>query len=291
MKIMSERKLNIQRVRNTILWSFLLAGIAALLLFSVRRKSNAGVEALVVTIEATNGENQLITEKEVRQLISVASGKSVTEKTIRTLNTRKLESKLNKDSRIERADFYFDSNNRLHVLIKQKQPLMRVVSEGRQPYFIDMKGRKIPVSRGCEVRVPVVTGIQDTFRNGFLTDANPSRLKDVFMLLDYARKDPFLYALIEQVHVQADGEHDLIIIPKIGREQIVFGGLEDMEDKCNKLKIFYRDGLPRLGWNRYSKLNLKMTSQIVGTLADPSLASQVQPVRSDSLQASLQRQE
>jgi cell division protein FtsQ len=288
---MSERKLNIQRVRNTILWSFLLAGIAALLLFAVRRKANAGVEALVVTIETSDGENRLITEKEVKQLISVASGKSVTEKTIKSLNIRKLENKLNKDSRIERADFYFDSNNRLHVRIIQKQPLMRVLSEGRQPYFIDVKGRKIPVSRGCEVRVPVVTGIQDTFKKGFLTDARPSRLKEVFTLLDYARKDPFLYALIEQVHVQADSTHDLVIIPKIGREKIVFGGLADMEDKCDKLKIFYRDGLPRLGWNRYTKLNLKMTSQIVGTLADPSLATQVQPVRSDSLQAALQRQE
>jgi cell division protein FtsQ len=288
---MSERKLNMQTVRNTILWSFLLAGIAALLFFSVRRKSNAGVQALVVTIDAINGESQLITEKEVRQLISVASGKSVTDKTIRTLNTRKLENKLNKDSRIERADFYFDSNNRLHVHIKQKQPLMRVISEGRQPYFIDIKGRKIPVTRGCEVRVPIVTGIRDTFKTGFLNDARPSRLKDVFRLLDYAREDAFMYALIEQVHVQADSTQDMIIIPKIGREQIVFGGLEDMEAKCDKLKIFYRDGLPRLGWNRYSKLNLKMTSQIVGTLADPSLASQVQPVRSDSLQAALHGQE
>ena len=288
---MSERKLNMQRVRNTILWSFLLAGIAALLFFSVRRKSNAGVQALVVTIDAINGESQLITEKEVRQLISVASGKSVTEKTIRTLNTRKLEHKLNKDSRIERADFYFDSNNRLHVHIKQKQPLMRVISEGRQPYFIDVNGRKIPVTRGCEVRVPVVTGIRDTFKAGFLNDARPSRLKDVFRLLDYAREDDFMYALIEQVHVQADSTQDMIIIPKIGREQIVFGGLEDMKAKFVKLKIFYRDGLPRLGWNRYSKLNLKMTSQVVGTLSGPSLASQVQPVRSDSLQAALHGQE
>jgi len=288
---MSERKLNMQRVRNTILWSFLLAGIAALLFFSVRRKSNAGVQALVVTIDAINGESQLITEKEVRQLISVASGKSVTEKTIRTLNTRKLENKLNKDSRIERADFYFDSNNRLHVHIKQKQPLMRVISEGRQPYFIDVNGRKIPVTRGCEVRVPVVTGIRDTFKAGFLNDARPSRLKDVFRLLDYAREDDFMYALIEQVHVQADSTQDMIIIPKIGREQIVFGGPEDMKAKFDILKIFYRDGLPRLGWNRYSKLNLKMTSQIVGTLTDPSRATQVQPARSDSLQAALHEQE
>ena len=288
---MSERKLNMQRVRNTILWSFLLAGIAVLLLFSVRRKSNAGVQALVVTIDAINGESQLITEKEVRRLISLASGKSVTEKTIRTLNTRKLENKLNKDSRIERADFYFDSNNRLHVHIKQKQPLMRVISVGRQPYFIDVNGRKIPVTRGCEVRVPVVTGIRDTFKAGFLNDARPSRLKDAFRLLDYAREDEFMYALIEQVHVQADSTQDMIIIPKIGREQIVFGGPEDMKAKFDILKIFYRDGLPRLGWNRYSKLNLKMTSQIVGTLTDPSRATQVQPARSDSLQAALHEQE
>ncbi|MBL0100570.1 MAG: hypothetical protein IPP49_11445 [Saprospiraceae bacterium] len=60
-----------------------------------------------------------------------------------------------------------------------------------------------------------------------------------------------------------------------------------MEAKFNKLKIFYRDGLPKLGWSRYKTLNLKYANQVTGTLMNPEMAMKVKPVLKDSLQAAL----
>jgi hypothetical protein len=71
--------------------------------------------------------------------------------------------------------------------------------------------------------------------------------------------------------VSADSIGDIIMIPKIGREQLIVGDARNLDEKFEKLKIFYQDVLPRLGWNRYKTLNLKYTAQITGQLANPNV--------------------
>ncbi len=284
---MSDRKYNMKRVRDTFIWVLMIAGIAALLFFSVLRKSNAEVKTLVVHIEGVRGNDQLITEKEVQQILTLAAGKTLTKRNIKTLNLRKLEAKLSKDKRIERADLYFDSKNRLQVRILQKKPVIRVIEEAGFEYYLDESGKQIPVTRGSAVRVPIVTGIKDTFNARFLTSEKASSLKDVFNIMQYVSKDDFLTALIEQVHVEQDSIGDIVLIPKLGKEKIIFGDASEVEAKFNKLKIFYRDGLPKLGWSRYKTLNLKYANQVTGTLMNPEMAMKVKPVLKDSLQAAL----
>jgi cell division protein FtsQ len=284
---MSDRKINMKRVRDAIVWLTLIAGIAALLFFSVIRKSNAAVKALEVSVIGVTEDEQIISEKEVKQILQLAAGKTITKSNIKTLNLRKLEAKLNKDKRIERADLYFDSKNRLQVRIIQKKPIMRVVEEAGAEYYLDENGKQVPVTRGSAVRVPLVTGIRDTFYTGFLSSTRPSKLKMVFDVMKYVSRDAFLSALIEQAHISQDSTGDIVLIPKIGKEKLIFGDANDIEAKFDNLKIFYRDGMPKLGWSRYKTLNLKYSRQVRGMLANPEMALPIKPVMRDTLTAAL----
>ncbi|MBC7885759.1 MAG: hypothetical protein H7X99_09805 [Saprospiraceae bacterium] len=284
---MSGKKLNIKRVRDAFIWVSLLAGISALLYFSIHRKSNAVVKTLVIKIEGIEGDEKLISEKEVKQILMLAAGKTLTKSNIRTLNLRKLEARLNKDKRIERADLYFDNQDRLNVRISQKKPVIRVIEEAGAGYYLDESGRQVPVTQGNVVRVPIVTGLSEVYDAKFLTSDKPSKLKDIFAIMKYVKNDDFLSSLIEQVHVAQDSIKDIILVPKIGREKIIFGDAQNMAYKFDKLKIFYRDGLPRLGWNRYKTLNLKYGNQVGGTLVNPDIAKISMPVLKDTLQAVL----
>ena len=185
---MSDRKLNIRRVRDSIIWMTLIAGISVLLFFSIRRKSTARVKTLVVNIEGSKENEQLISEKEINQILMLAAGKTLTKANINTLNLRRLEAKLNKDKRIERADLYFDSKNRLNVRIIQKKPVMRVIDEAGLQYYLDEHGKQIPVTKGSASRVPIVTGIRDTFNARLLASDKPSKLKDIFNIMKYVSK-------------------------------------------------------------------------------------------------------
>lgn len=282
---MSDRKINMKRVRDTIIWLSMIAGIAALLFFSVIRKSNAEVKTLVVTIEGVNGGDHIISEKEVKQILQLAAGKTLSKANIKTLNLRKLEAKLNKDKRIERADLYFDSKNRLNARIIQKKPIMRVIEEAGAEYYLDENGKQVPVTRGSAVRVPLVTGITDTYNDNFLTNEKVTKLREVFEIMKYISKDDFLKALIEQVHVEQDSIGDIVMVPKIGREKLIFGDAKDIEAKFDNLKIFYRDGMPKLGWSRYKTLNLKYSQQVRGMLTNPEMAEKIKPVMRDTLTA------
>ncbi|MBK9742235.1 MAG: hypothetical protein IPO94_04405 [Saprospiraceae bacterium] len=284
---MSDRKLNMKRVRDAMIWLTLIAGISALLFFSIMRKSNAEVKTLVVEIEKINDGEQLISEKEIKQILQLAAGKTITKANIKSLNLRKLEAKLNKDKRIQRADLYFDSKNRLHAHIIQKKPIIRVIEEEGGEYYLDENGKQVPVTRGSAVRVPLVTGIRDTFSLVNTKSDRPSKLKQVFDIMKYVAKDPFLTALIEQAHVEHDSIGDIVLIPKLGREKLIFGDASDIQAKFDNLKIFYRDGMPKLGWSRYKSLNLKYSHQVRGMLANPEHAAKIKPILRDTLTAQL----
>lgn len=281
------RKFNWKRLRDTFIWVMLISGISVLLYFSIQKKSNARVKSLEVNIEGVSESDHLISEKEVLRILTEAAGKPITKANISSLNLRRLESKLNKDKRIERADIYFNSNNRLNVRIIQKKPVMRVIDNAGTEYYLDENGKKVPVTRGSAVRVPVVTGIKDTFNVKMVVSDKPSKMKDVFIIMKYIAQDEFLSALIEQAHVENDSTGDIVLVPKIGRQKLIFGSAQDMEAKFDNLKIFYRDGLPKRGWNRDKTLNLKYTNQVIATLVNPQTAERIHAAVSDSLQASL----
>jgi cell division protein FtsQ len=73
-----------------------------------------------------------------------------------------------------------------------------------------------------------------------------------------------LRAQIGQIHREKNG--DFLLIPQVGAHKIVFGTAKndkDVEDKFNKLIVFYKEGLPFEGWNKYNLINLKYDKQIV----------------------------
>jgi cell division protein FtsQ len=77
----------------------------------------------------------------------------------------------------------------------------------------------------------------------------------------YVDKDPFLKAFIEQIFVRADNE--LVLIPKVGNAYIIFGDTKNLEVKFEKLLVFCKEGLNRIGWNKYRSIDLRFEGQVI----------------------------
>jgi cell division protein FtsQ len=70
--------------------------------------------------------------------------------------------------------------------------------------------------------------------------------------------------MIQQIYVNTKKEIELYAT--IGNHKIVFGNSEDIPEKFNKLKMFYKEGLNSIdAWNKYSIVNLKYKNQVVCT--------------------------
>ena len=46
---------------------------------------------------------------------------------------------------------------------------------------------------------------------------------------------------------------------------VYLGKLENFENKLARLKEFYQKGLNQVGWNKYSRINLEFSNQIICT--------------------------
>jgi len=55
----------------------------------------------------------------------------------------------------------------------------------------------------------------------------------------------------------------ITIFPQVGNERIEFGKPQNIEVKFRKLMIFYKEILPRMGWDKYNRVNLEYEGQIV----------------------------
>ena len=95
--------------------------------------------------------------------------------------------------------------------------------------------------------------------NGNIVDS--SDVSVISKVANYINDDEFLKAQIIQLHMNEDKEIELV--PRVGNHTILLGEISEMEDKFNKLKLFYTKGVKQTGWNQYRLINLKYKNQLV----------------------------
>jgi cell division protein FtsQ len=255
------KSIEISSVKKRILWTCLMSSIAVLFVLAVQRKLNADVNTLVVKIKPIKGNRNLISENDVASLFTKYIGYDVRRRNVKDVEIGELEALLKADKRIKKVELFMDSDNKLNVWIVQKQPVVRVMDGANKSYYIDEEGDQVPVVNQSAIRVPLATGHFELYQEEIFKSDKPSKLKDLFIITKFIAKDPFLEALIEQVDVSESG--DVVLIPKIGRQEIIVGDAVNLEDKFENLKIMYKEGLPREGWRKFSVLKLNFKGQVV----------------------------
>jgi cell division protein FtsQ len=153
---------------------------------------------------------------------------------------------------IERAECYACPSGTVCLYVWQHMPVLHVITAERN-YYIDSKGQPAGLSTYSAADVLVATGcINDSMT-----------IRDLYRMTSLLRSDPYWDALIEQIDVQPNGEW--VLIPRAGDFEILFGSPVNMETKMKRLGVFIEVYLPKMGWDRYSHINLKYKNQIVCT--------------------------
>ncbi|GLR15765.1 cell division protein FtsQ/DivIB [Portibacter lacus] len=242
--------------------SLILIGIVSLIVvtrLAIQEKKMAGVKAFHVSISYKDKTKRLISSDYIKDEVRKSLGYNVERIKIKDLDIMKIEDVLDNNDFIERAEVYLDGKNVLRVELVQKNPIVRI-NNGAQKFYLDDKGEYLSLSPVATVRVPVVTGDIKPYTAEY-NKIEGHQFQDIFELATKIYKDDFLTSLIEQVHIEKNG--DYLLIPKIGKEKIMLGSVYDLEEKMYKLKVFYKEGLTRLGWGKYAYLDLKYEEQVV----------------------------
>lgn len=258
------------KVLMILFWSLFGAGLLTLTGFTNAEYNNLKCKDYNIRIDYGKADI-LITRDDVYKLVK-QSGHVLKGQSFGSINFEKIERELRRDSYISGVQAYMTMDGIVHLDIVQRQPVLRIFNDKGESYYLDGLGRLLPLNPAFSARVLVANGnIPEPYLRTINYLADSVRKKDsvqygsvmnnLYKLSTFIVKDRFLRAQIEQIYVDANREFTLI--PRVGNHLILFGDAENIAQKFEKLLVFYRMGLNRTGWNKYSVINLKFSNQVV----------------------------
>lgn len=240
-----------RKVLNIISWVVLAAYLGVSIWFTEQRMSQLTFREVVISI-ADSLECHFITPSEVSGILD-RQGIRITGSKLADMNRDRVKNTVKTLSGVKDALVYSTPDGTLYISVWQRTPVMRYISPYAS-FYIDTDNREMALSSNYSARVLMVTGPGD---KKFLKDS-------LFPMVRTIREQTFLDALIEEIAILPD--HTLEIIPRVGGHRIFFGDAGNYEWKLTKLKVFYEKGLPNVGWDRYSQIDLRYSNQVVAKL-------------------------
>jgi cell division protein FtsQ len=207
------------------------------------------------------GNQYFIDKQEVENILKLSSNMLVGRKLDR-INIHDLEGKLKANPFVAYAKVYADMDGIIWIEVIQRQPIMRIMTQFDQDFYVDENGFKLPLSGNFTANVLAANGYIDEPFGGRVDTLKTQLAKDVFKTISFIRSDALWNAQIAQVYVTA--EHEIELIPRVGNQRILLGNADSLETKFHNLMVFYKQALPQVGWDAYKQINIKYSNQIIG---------------------------
>jgi len=174
-------------------------------------------------------------------------------KDIDSVSTLLLERELSQNPLIDNVECYKTPSGKIRIDISQKTPVLRVFNGYGENFLVDNKGSIMPQVASNAFHLPVVTGQAS---KSFCA----SKLYELGVFLQH---DHFWKAQVEQINVVAG--NNIEIVPRVGNHIIYLGQIDDYENKLHRVEKFYTKALNKIGWNKYERINVELSNQIICT--------------------------
>ncbi len=215
---------------------------------------------VVVADASTHG---FINSKEVKERI-VEAGLDPKGKHIATVSCRGIEEALQKTPFVKTAECYKTEDGMVNVEVTQRMPIIRIKAANNDDFYIDDKDCIMPNSDFSSDLIIATGHISRSYATMYISPLARAIMDD-----DFSRN------LFQQINVTP--ELGIELIPRVGGNLIYLGRLpesnvpaerkqlieEFVKTKMYRLMAFYKYGLPKAGWNRYSTINLEFDNQII----------------------------
>jgi len=247
---------NIKKRVKIIIAVLIVCGIIA---FAERHQSSASIRDITIKMVNVNG-NHFLDESDIVNLMQL-NKETLKGATLDRVNLKDVEKKIKSEPFIKDAQLYSDLKGNLVVKTELRRPIARLVRNDGPDGYIAEDGTVMPVSDKFTARVVLMSGsyVNQLLKQNNVNDTDDG--KNLITLLNVIRENDFWSAQIAQLDI--DSKARITLFPQVGDEKIEFGKPENIEVKLKKLMIFYKEILPRMGWNKYGRVNLEYEGQIV----------------------------
>ena len=169
---------------------------------------------------------------------------------INTIDTRKMEETLRQNPFVKEAQVYKSQTGHIYINLTQRLPILRVKADNGEDYYLDEFGNIMPNTHFVS-ELAIATGpVNHAYAQKALTRVGR-----------FLMNNPLWANQVEQLQVLPDGSIEMV--PRVGDHIVYLGKPVKLDHKFSRLEKFYRYGLSKAGWNKYSYISLEFDNQII----------------------------
>lgn len=251
-----------KRIRwNIVFYSLLgiasLAGLIMLMGLVAKKGEAQKCTVLKVIVE---GKETFIDQQEIAKLIQDNFG-NIVGAPLKDIEAEKIEKSLQELPYVAKASLFTDMNGLVQVNVQQREVILRVINGQGKQYYVDTQGKKIPVTLKYVPHVLIANGnIRESYKQP-LDTIESDLLKDLVKIVEFVKGNSLWENQIVQMYV--NDEQDIELIPRVGKEILLIGNADSLQQKLDRLEVYYKNILPKVGTEAYEKVNVKYGGQII----------------------------
>ncbi len=210
--------------------------------------------------ESTNG---FLSAQEIKKILE-KKGLYPFKKKMSDINPRDIEDLLMVSPFVSTAECYKTKDGAVNISVTQRLPIIRIKNDSGGDYYLDDHGGIMPNSSYTSDLIIATGRINQWFARNYIT-----------YLAIAIMNDEFWSNQIEQINVLPN--LGIEIVPRVGEHIVYLGTLPEskyktkrkalvddfVNKKLDKLGKFYKYGLSKAGWNKYSYINMEFDNQII----------------------------
>ncbi len=265
---------------NLSAWILLIVYLSFALPYTNRQKKERLCKGINVMI-LDSAKRKFITPAMVKMWFETEKIKLVGEK-LMSINTIDLERFIGRRGYVRTVRVYTSMDGLLNIEITQRQPIARFNTQNGYNFYVTEDNYILPAQRHFVTYVPIITGyVLPPFRRDYIgpldrfADDKEKKVEKNYLFLTklinfvkFVDSNDFWRSFIVQIHVEGTEteqkyDPDIEIVPRVGNQVILLGGIDGYQEKLDKLLVFYKNAVAYEGWEKFKYINLKYKDQVV----------------------------
>ncbi|MFM7155150.1 MAG: cell division protein FtsQ/DivIB [Bacteroidota bacterium] len=145
---------------DRIIWLLFLLIVGLGLFMAVQLKKEGEIEDTVITVTPLEGGDKLISEEDVRSAMLRTFDSDLTRYRLDEIDVTRVETLLEDDPFVKNAEVYVDQHNILRIKVEQREPVLRILDNNGNNYYLDENGVKMPPSKNFAARALVASSLR-----------------------------------------------------------------------------------------------------------------------------------
>lgn len=202
-------------------------------------------------IVTDSAERQFVDRAELIRLLRT-KGLYPVGRRLNTISTDSIEAAVTAHPMVRRAECYPTAQGHIYVVLRQRIPLLKVVTESAN-YYIDTDRRPMPVRESVRTNVLIVSGHV----------GERMAREEVADFAAWLRRNKYWREHIRAMRI-VDTKH-IYLTQQEGKPVILLGELSGYERRLRKLRTFMERGINALpNQPSYKELDIRFKDQVIG---------------------------